>query len=634
MAEETRQSVNAADDSSPGPFLARIVSHLDPYYMGTLEVELLHSSGNQNSKEGQIHQVKYMSPFAGITSVAYIDENNDYNSTQKSYGMWMVPPDVGSTVVVFFISGKGYWFGCIMDPNMNFMVPGYAATSYQVDGEEERVPVAEYNKKANDVSARDTTQIPKPVHTPQQTVFTTQGLLKDDVRGITTSSARRETPSAVFGISTPGPVDKNGPKGKVGKFEHVIPEAFISRLGGSSFVMDDGDDKFLRKTTPTDGPPEYAAVEDDETDGLKDIPHNELIRIRTRTGHQILLHNSEDLIYIGNAKGTSWIELSSDGKIDIFAEDSVSLHTKQDLNFYADRDINIEAGRNLNIKVTEEMHTHVLADQILIVDANQKIHVKAAVDITYDTTYTHHVVGDVNILFDANYLHHVVANVDWVYDANWKHNVSGQVDWSFQQGLNWDVGGGSGGGATVNSTIFGSEVVKRTGNVDYTVVGNRKITTTGNLDINSGGYNNFTAGASTSIKSAGSHKETASQIHMNSSGNAADTAASAASPGGADAASEASEAILPKELKTHSVPDAEGGELTQSIMRRIPTHEPWPHHENLDPEKFKPDQTDRDAEGRNEDNTDTMNFTPDYWNAYTTSIDTFTKLPPQNQEEE
>ena len=69
-------------------------------------------------------------------------------------------------------------------------------------------------------------------------------------------------------------------------------------------------------------------------------------------------------------------------------------------------------------------------------------------------------------------------------------------------------------------------------------------------------------------------------------------------------------------------------------MRRIPTHEPWPHHENLDPEKFKPDQTDRDVEDRYEDNTDTMNFTPDYWNAYTTPIDTFTKLPPQNQEEE
>jgi len=57
-----------------------------------------------------------------------------------------------------------------------------------------------------------------------------QGLLKDDIRGITTSSARRETPSAVFGISTPGPIDKEGPKGKVGKFEHVIPEAFMAGI--------------------------------------------------------------------------------------------------------------------------------------------------------------------------------------------------------------------------------------------------------------------------------------------------------------------------------------------------------------------------------------------------------------------
>ena len=569
MAEEKRQSVNAADDSKPGPFLARIVSHLDPYYMGTLEVELLHPTGNQNSKEGQIHQVRYMSPFAGITSVAYVDENNDYNSTQKSYGMWMVPPDVGSTVVVFFINGKGYWFGCIMDPNMNFMVPGYAATSYQVDGEEERVPVAEYNKKANDVSARDTTQIPKPVHTSQQTVFTTQGLLKDDIRGITTSSARRETPSAVFGISTPGPIDKEGPKGKVGKFEHVIPEAFISRLGGSSFVMDDGDDKFLRKTMPTDGPPEYAAVEDDETDGLKDIPHNELIRIRTRTGHQILLHNSEDLIYIGNARGTSWIELSSDGKIDIYAEDSVSLHTKQDLNFYADRDINIEAGRNLNIKVAEEMHTQVIGDQILIVDANQKIHIKQAVDITYDTTYTHHVKEDVNILFDANYLHHVVGNVDSLFDGNFANTVGGD------------------------------------------------------FDLNIGGHNFQTSGGSNETNAGGNIVETAPQIHMNGPG------ASSASEAAAASAAE-----LPLPLKTHSIPDEEGNELTQTIMRRIPTHEPWPHHENLDPEKFKPEQTDRDAEDRYEDNTDTMNFTPDYWNTYTTSIDTFTKLPPQNQEEE
>ena len=73
-----------------------------------------------------------------------------------------------------------------------------------------------------------------------------------------------------------------------------------------------------------------------------------MVRIRTRTGHQILLHNSEDLIYIGNARGTTWIEMTSNGKIDIYAQDSISVHTKNDINFTADRDINLTAGRNIN----------------------------------------------------------------------------------------------------------------------------------------------------------------------------------------------------------------------------------------------------------------------------------------------
>jgi len=690
MSEEKRQSVNAADDSKPGPFLARIVSHLDPYYMGTLEVELFHSSGNQNNKEGQIHQVKYMSPFAGITSVAYIDENNDYSSTQKSYGMWMVPPDVGSTVVVFFISGKGYWFGCIMDPNMNFMVPGYAATSYQVDGAEERVPVAEYNKKANDVSARDTTQIPKPVHTSQQTVFVNQGLLKDDIRGITTSSARRETPSAVFGISTPGPVDKAGPKGKVGKFEHVIPEAFISRLGGSSFVMDDGDDKFLRKTTPTDGPPEYAAVEDDETDGLKDIPHNELIRLRTRTGHQILLHNSEDLIYIGNARGTAWIELTSDGKIDIFAEDSISVRTKQDLNFFCDRDFNLEVGRNFNTKVHGEMHTNVIKDKVLIVDRDQKIHIKRRKDETIDEQYRQTVNDDVKKYYATDYT----------------HNVDGRMDFKVANGFSFSGGNGASGaafgpldstsqdpadpvsndteasgpvedvngptpdridikiykdmriqhldGKSVDHTISGYLKTKINGDVDlhtdgtyeHYTQGNIDVKTdghlfqqsTGDLEVKAGGHIYNTSGGTHETKAGGNILETSSaQIHMNSSGNQATAAAGSSTAQIAELPEEArttAKASIPLNSKTHSLPGPDGEAFTESIMRRVPTHEPWPHHENLDPQKFKPENTDKDVDGRYSENSDSIADAGEYWNTYTTPIDTFTKLPPQNQEEE
>lgn len=467
----------------PGPYLATVVSNLDSTYMGILEVKLLRPTGN-NDSAGQLFSAKYMSPFYGQTSQEYVTEDpDDYNNTQKSYGFWAVPPDVGSTVIVIFIQGnpkRGFWIGCVPDENKNFMVPGLAATKYVVEGDGSRIPVAEYNSKVSS-TVTEPTKIAKPRH-PFADILAAQGLLADDVRGITTSSSRRESPSMVFGISTPGPIDKNNgaKRGMVGKTNKQV-NAFVSRLGGSSFVMDDGDDKFLRKTPADKGPPDYAAVEQGEADGDVNIPHNELVRIRTRTGHQILFHNSEDLIYISNAKGTTWIELTSNGKIDIYAEDSISIHTKNDMNFLADRDINLEAGRNVNIKAAEIFHAEAGTDYHLIAAADGKI----------------------------------------------------------------------------------------------------------------------TVGGVSNINAAGNHVETAAEIHMNGP-----TAATA------------------EALSTFANPDEAGGTV-DSIMLRVPSHEPWPHHENLDPTSFTTDATDREA--------GSVIATPNAYGNYTTTTDTFEAVKPTEE---
>jgi hypothetical protein len=616
MAEEFRKGANA-ETPEAGPFLAKIVSHLDPTYMGTLEVQILHESGNDEDREGQLRTVKYLNPFYGSTHIDYVSDAADtHDNTQKAYGMWMIPPDVGTIVMVIFIGGdtrKGFWMGCVQNEDMNFAVPGYAATQYvagdsrETDTEKERVPAGEYNKIIHPDTESDTTKKDKPEH-PGATAMEKQGLLKDDIRGITTSSARREVPSMVFGISTPGPVDKAGKQGKVGKYEHKIPNAFVSRLGGSSFVMDDGDDKFLRKKPASEGPPEYAAVELGETDGIKTILHNELIRLRTRTGHQILMHNSEDLIYIGNSRGTAWIELTSDGKMEVYAEDSISFRTKQDFNFYADRDINMEAGRNFNTKVKGEKHTHVIGDQILIVDGNQKIHVKQDVDKTYEQNYKHHVKLQVDKLYEKDFLH-------TVYNSVIENFVTQSGTVKTTTGGNTDV------------IINGNVRITHNGTFDHTVTGDRKITTGGTHHINS----------------SGQHIETASQIHMN--GPTAATAAAAA--GGADAA----EAGLPQRLKLHTIVDLTSQDewqsliSTESIVRRMPTPEPYPHHENLDPLNYKPDKLDRDKDGRYESTdgeeldeqsafTEDMNEPAGAWRTYSTSTDTFAKVPAPNQQPE
>jgi hypothetical protein len=362
-----------------GPYEAVVTSHLDGKYSGTLEVELLKSldPSNDSKSESQRIQVKYLSPFYGVTSPDGVTKNADYASSQQSYGMWFIPPDVGNTVLVIFVEGninKGYWIGCVQAENQNFMIPdGRAATTYTDTSTNpiqigKKLPVGEYNKELllNVKNLSDSTKNLKPINQQFVNILNNQGLLEDEIRGLTTSSARREAPSMVFGVSTPGPVDKRGSaRGKGGRY--------YSRLGGSSIVMDDGDDKFLRKTSAATGPSEYVSRSLFELEGDETIPHNELVRIRTRTGHQILLHNSEDLIYIGNARGTTWIEMTANGKLDIFAQDSVSIHTQTDFNFKADRDVNIEAGRNVNIKSRSNFNIESMANYNLKVGANQNI---------------------------------------------------------------------------------------------------------------------------------------------------------------------------------------------------------------------------------------------------------------------
>tara|TARA_E500000331_G_scaffold355275_1_gene410352 strand:+ start:173 stop:2638 length:2466 start_codon:yes stop_codon:yes gene_type:complete len=509
-----------------GPYEAIVVNHLDRRYMGGLEVELIKYTGSGNTPEsaGQLVHVRYLSPFYGITPGSGLTPNDGYQNTQKSYGMWMVPPDIGSRVLVIFAEGNlnlGYWIGCIPDDYMNFMVPDgrpsteltTALTPDNIKGA--KLPVGEYNKSFEDGSAIDPTLFKKPYNKDFTEILETQGLLFDENRGTTTTSARRETPSNVFGISTPGPLDRRdgSPKVTVGPAEDKVDIPY-NRLGGTSFVMDDGDANFIRKTHPEDGPPVYVNKMDRESGGKKTLPQNELTRLRTRTGHQILMHNSEDLIYIGNARGTTWIEMTSDGKIDIHAQDSVSIMTDNDLNITAERDINMEAGRNVNIKAS--------------------------------------------------------ARYSKGSELDGKGLDSGRVQIEAQNNHNLLVGKDS------KVTVIGNI---------HTGAGNNQFISTGNyLHVNSGQDNRLTAGGYTHLHSGKEHRETAQLIHMN---------------GPKAASATQSDTVIP--LETVQLPYIFPGTIKpvvyDSIVPRAPQHEPWPHHENLDPQSYKKSETDREQPG-------------------------------------
>ncbi len=296
-----------------GVFLGFIKDATDVQRNGRLRVWIPELGSAPDNGDGWI-SVNYCSPFAGATNVDTISQTDthSFDKTQTSYGMWMIPPDINNEVLIMFINGdasRGIWIGCLYNQFMNNMIPGMAADSKNWEYPGRVIPIAEYNKW-DEIDKPD--QASKPYEKTKFKGVGNQGLITDKGRGITTTSARREAPSRVFGIITPGPLIDN----------NVTSDKF-RRKGGSSFIMDDGDG-------------------------------TEYVQLVTKTGAQIRLDETNGFVYLINRDGTAWVQMDQKGNIDIFSAIDISLRGQRDVNIRADRNINIEAGQNIYMKAAKD----------------------------------------------------------------------------------------------------------------------------------------------------------------------------------------------------------------------------------------------------------------------------------------
>lgn len=296
---ETRK--DDAKDPTHGIYIGEVMGTKDLSRTGRIDV-FISSLGKDKTNTAARFQCIWTSPFAGGTDPAAIGSKiESYEQTQKSYGMWMVPPDIGNLVLVCFGDGNlkfPFIIGCLFPDKYNYMVPGMpAGTSYS--DSKLLVPVAEKNKRDERTTHNDAI---RPIHVDLAEKIVKQGLINDPIRGTGSSSGRRESPSEVFGILTPGPRD---------------PLNFNNRLAGHQFVMDDR-------------------------------IGSRLIRLRTAGAQQILMDDGTGIIYLINKEGT-WVELNGN-TINVFAQGSINMRAKGSFNLRADQDVNIEAGQNVNIK--------------------------------------------------------------------------------------------------------------------------------------------------------------------------------------------------------------------------------------------------------------------------------------------
>jgi hypothetical protein len=327
----------------PFPVIGIVKDNIDASRNGRIRVYVSAYGGINPEDSDSWISVDYMSPWFGLISPEYDASKNpskneygEYIGNPHSYGMWASAPDVGSEVICIFINGRkqqGYYIGGIPKAGLHQMVPAMGGSPSFVPNEKEAqsygsaklLPVTEINYQTFGTN-QQTFAVPKPIHSYQAATYFVQGLLRDNIRGIISSSSQRETPSKVFGISTPGTAIYSGgytPKDLANslKTADISKLQTIGRTGGHSIVLDDGD-----------------------ING-----QNQLIRLRTSAGHQIMMNDSGQSLFIIHANGQSWVELGKEGTIDVFSTNSVNIRTNGDINLHADRDINMHAKRSLNM---------------------------------------------------------------------------------------------------------------------------------------------------------------------------------------------------------------------------------------------------------------------------------------------
>lgn len=343
----------SATSLNPYPYIGIVKNNLDPTRCGRMQVYIPDLGGNPDDQTNW-RTVSYASPYMGYTKTE-IDQGdipdlqNSFGHVSHTYGMWAVPPDIGVEVLVIFVAGdpmRGYWIACVNSNLSRHMLPALASSNL-VDASGANaatmnsyvsgnvVPVVEFNEnRVENQTNPNFYNINKPIHEPQYAVLKYQGLDKDTVRGTITSSSQRETPSHVFGISTPGR-PTNDPADDPTYVERLtagtITEDYYrvkSRKGGHTFVMDDG----------------------------SVLGRDQLVRLRTAGGHQILFHDTEDVVYISHAKGTSWVEMSADGSINIYSKEGFNLRSQGNVNIHSDQNINMNAGGNIYMNKTANTH--------------------------------------------------------------------------------------------------------------------------------------------------------------------------------------------------------------------------------------------------------------------------------------
>lgn len=294
-----------------------VVDTNDPQQMGRVRVWCPAVDGENNRPEN-LPWARYITPFGGQT-VDY-PVNGVSNTGPASYGFWAIPKQ-GATVIVGFLYG---------DRNIRFYLG-----SYFPDHGNRSLPVGRNSEGA-------------PTSDSFESMEPTKTNLEQQFNGKLSSSQARTR----------------------GAYERQVAQALTEKDGTEGYQ------KSQRENNSTDrqlDPQTYSIT----TPGrhaiiMQDHQETSRVRIKTASGHQLIMDDANERIYVSTAKGNTWLELDEDGHVHVYAGADISMSTAKDFNITAKGSFNVQAGGDINMAASG--HTYISACKDLSINAGQAMY--------------------------------------------------------------------------------------------------------------------------------------------------------------------------------------------------------------------------------------------------------------------
>lgn len=398
------------DPTVPSIMIGEVVNANDPQQMGRVQVHIVSHSTDRNLSPELSHfpWASYGSPFGGIDSQSMRgpagpdDSFPNYGSSTEgpvAYGMWAIPK-VGARVLLCAIDNDPnqlFWFGCVYPNSTPHTMPHGRYTTRAGSGEPDGplstletkiTPLYENLSKA--FGGRDNFEW-RSRGADYQVAGATKNRVDD-------KSERTGTLSEVHDDYEQTITEADG--NNVGKDYNYRQGYGLNRADPERDTNTQADidrdiqtEKYLESQVVSVTSPGFHAL------SMDDRPENCRMRMRTSTGHQIIMDDTNERIYVSTNEGRNWIEMDSDGHIYIFSEESISMRAEGDLNLTAEKSVRIKGNEGVHIQTPKELRVHAQEDIHVLGEKSFLAH------ITEETHW--HSEQDIFVLSDADMHFHV-----------------------------------------------------------------------------------------------------------------------------------------------------------------------------------------------------------------------------------